>query len=56
MNINYGLMPPIEAPRHGEDGRRLPPAERGRAKKRLMSLRALAELDGWLGASALAAE
>jgi len=55
MNINYGLMPPIEAPRQGPDGRRLPPAERGRAKKRLMSMRALAELDGWLGASAQAA-
>jgi methylenetetrahydrofolate--tRNA-(uracil-5-)-methyltransferase len=56
MNINYGLMPPIEAPRLGGDGRRLPPAERGRAKKRLMSQRALAELDSWLGESARAAE
>jgi methylenetetrahydrofolate--tRNA-(uracil-5-)-methyltransferase len=56
MNINYGLLPPIEAPRQGEDGRRLPPAERGRAKKRLMSQRALAELDTWLGAEAIAAE
>ena len=56
MNINYGLLPPIEAPRKTEDGRRLPPAERGRAKKRLMSLRALADLDAWLGAAAIAAE
>ena len=56
MNINYGLLPPIEAPRKAEDGRRLPPAERGRAKKRLMSQRALADLDGWLGAEAIAAE
>jgi methylenetetrahydrofolate--tRNA-(uracil-5-)-methyltransferase len=50
MNVNYGLLPPMEAPRKAEDGRRLPPAERGRAKKRLMSQRALAALDGWLGA------
>jgi len=55
MNINYGLLPPMEAPRQGPDGRRLPAAERGRAKKRLMSLRALADLDVWLGDSAKAA-
>ncbi|MDR3511278.1 MAG: methylenetetrahydrofolate--tRNA-(uracil(54)-C(5))-methyltransferase (FADH(2)-oxidizing) TrmFO [Caulobacteraceae bacterium] len=56
MNINYGLLPPMEAPRRSDDGRRLPPAERGRAKKRLMSLRALADLDGWLSQTAIAAE
>lgn len=56
MNINYGLLPPIEPPKRSEDGRRLPPAERGRAKKRLMSQRALADIDGWLTATALAAE
>ena len=50
MNINYGLLPPMEAPRHDEAGRKLPPSERGRAKKRAMSLRALEDLDGWLGA------
>jgi methylenetetrahydrofolate--tRNA-(uracil-5-)-methyltransferase len=48
MNINYGLMPPLEAPRHGPDGRRLPAKERGRAKKRMMGERALADLDRWL--------
>jgi len=56
MNINYGLLPPLEAPRHGPDGKRLPPKERGRAKKRLMGERALADLAGWIGAPALAAE
>jgi methylenetetrahydrofolate--tRNA-(uracil-5-)-methyltransferase len=56
MNINYGLMPPLEGPRHGPDGRRLPPKERGRAKKRLVGERALADLDAWTGAAALAAE
>ena len=57
MNINYGLLPPIEAPKKTADGRRLPPAERGRTKKRLMSERALADLDAWLnGSVAVAAE
>ena len=55
MNINYGLLPPMEAPRQGADGRRLPATERGRAKKRLMSVRALADLDAWLGTPARAA-
>ena len=51
MNINYGLLPPLETepPRRGEDGRKVHPTERGRAKKRLMGVRALADLDAWLG-------
>jgi len=49
MNVNYGLMPPMEAPKVTEDGRRMKPPERGRAKKRLMSIRALADFDAWLG-------
>jgi methylenetetrahydrofolate--tRNA-(uracil-5-)-methyltransferase len=49
MNINYGLLPPMEAPRADEDGRKIPNKDRGRAKKRLMSLRALADLATWLG-------
>ena len=52
MNINYGLLPPLEGPRKSDDGRKLSPTERGRAKKRLMSVRALADLDGWLGQAA----
>ena len=48
MNINYGLLPPLEAPKRDAEGRRLNPGERGRAKKRAMSARALADLDGWL--------
>jgi methylenetetrahydrofolate--tRNA-(uracil-5-)-methyltransferase len=48
MNINYGLLPPLEAPRHGGDGKRLPHKERGRAKKRLMGERALADLKDWM--------
>ena len=52
MNINYGLLPPAEGPKRAEDGRRLSPTERGRAKKRVMSVRALADLDAWLAAAA----
>ncbi len=40
MNVNYGLLPPMEAPRRDEAGQAIPPKERGRARKRLMSLRA----------------
>ncbi|HTK36424.1 MAG TPA: methylenetetrahydrofolate--tRNA-(uracil(54)-C(5))-methyltransferase (FADH(2)-oxidizing) TrmFO [Caulobacteraceae bacterium] len=54
MNINYGLLPPLEGPRKSEDGRKLSPTERGRAKKRMMSVRALEELDGWLTQESLA--
>jgi methylenetetrahydrofolate--tRNA-(uracil-5-)-methyltransferase len=55
MNINYGLLPPIDAPKRSAEGRRLPAVERGRAKKRLMGQRALVELDAWLGETARAA-
>ncbi len=48
MNVNYGLFPPLEAPRHDEAGRRLKPAERGRARKRALGQRALADLGAWL--------
>jgi methylenetetrahydrofolate--tRNA-(uracil-5-)-methyltransferase len=48
MNINYGLLPPLEPPKRSEDGRRLGAKERGRAKKRLMGERALADLEAWL--------
>ena len=49
MNVNYGLFPPMEAPRLDEAGARIPPKERGRAKKRLMGQRALNALQAWLG-------
>ncbi|MGA9657609.1 MAG: methylenetetrahydrofolate--tRNA-(uracil(54)-C(5))-methyltransferase (FADH(2)-oxidizing) TrmFO [Asticcacaulis sp.] len=48
MNINYGLLPPLEAPKVDENGVKIPLKERGRAKKRLMSIRALADLQDWL--------
>jgi len=55
MNINYGLLPPMETPKAGPDGQRIPMKERGRAKKRLMSERALRDLDAWLAGPARAA-
>ena len=47
MNINYGLLPPLEAPKVDEAGVKIPLKERGRAKKRLMSVRALEALKAW---------
>ena len=53
MNINYGLLPPLEAP----DAAPRPKGrgERGRARKRAMSVRALGDIDAWLGADVRAA-
>jgi methylenetetrahydrofolate--tRNA-(uracil-5-)-methyltransferase len=49
MNVNYGLFPEIAEREYcGADGRRLKGADRGRARKRDLSLRALADLDVWL--------
>jgi methylenetetrahydrofolate--tRNA-(uracil-5-)-methyltransferase len=49
MNVNYGLFPEIgEMEFRGADGKRLKGADRTRAKKREMSLRALKDLDIWL--------
>jgi methylenetetrahydrofolate--tRNA-(uracil-5-)-methyltransferase len=38
----------MEAPKADENGQKIPLKERGRAKKRLMSLRALNHLNSWL--------
>jgi methylenetetrahydrofolate--tRNA-(uracil-5-)-methyltransferase len=53
MNINYGLLPPLEAPKRDADGKRLGATERGRAKKALVSRRALAALTAWTRPAAL---
>lgn len=48
MNINYGLLPDLaRLPTTDGDGRRLKGPERGRAKKKLMSERALAAIGDW---------
>ena len=49
MNVNFGLFPPPETiPNKTEDGRRLRGKEKGRAKKREQTKRALVDLDNWL--------
>jgi methylenetetrahydrofolate--tRNA-(uracil-5-)-methyltransferase len=56
MNINYGLLPPLdEAPTDGS-GRKLKGKERGVARKRALSRRALSDLEHWLSRRAAAAE
>ncbi len=52
MNINYGLLPPLETPKIDEAGVKIPLKERGRAKKRLMSIRAMSSLKAWRDAAA----
>ena len=56
MNINFGLFPEIETPKKDEEGRRLKGKEKGRARKRALSARALSEIDAWLGSHQVAAE
>jgi methylenetetrahydrofolate--tRNA-(uracil-5-)-methyltransferase len=56
MNVNFGLFPP-PAPLMREPGKRLSAADKGKAKRRAITHRALADLDQWLGnAAADAAE
>jgi len=52
MNVNFGLFPPLEAPYHDPSGRRIKGKERGLARRRALSTRALADLDRWLAAPA----
>ena len=49
MNVNFGLFPPIEEPR-GEGGKRLRGPDRGALRKKALSARALARLQGWIAA------
>ncbi|MER2534626.1 MAG: methylenetetrahydrofolate--tRNA-(uracil(54)-C(5))-methyltransferase (FADH(2)-oxidizing) TrmFO [Rhizobiaceae bacterium] len=46
MNVNFGLFPPVEAPK--TEGRRLRGKEKTLAKKRAMTVRALADCRIWL--------
>jgi methylenetetrahydrofolate--tRNA-(uracil-5-)-methyltransferase len=55
MNINYGLLPPIELPARPPGGKRLARSDRGRAKKRAVGERALADLEAWIGPKPAAA-
>jgi methylenetetrahydrofolate--tRNA-(uracil-5-)-methyltransferase len=50
MNVNFGLFPPIDGPVRDPTGNRIKGKERGAAKKRALTARALADLDRWLAA------
>jgi methylenetetrahydrofolate--tRNA-(uracil-5-)-methyltransferase len=58
MNVNFGLFPPLaHIPNKGPDGERLRGPAKTVAKKRVLSQRALADLDRWIaGEVMLAAE
>jgi methylenetetrahydrofolate--tRNA-(uracil-5-)-methyltransferase len=53
MNINYGLLPPTEAPKFDAEGKRIKGKDKGFAKKRAASERALRDLSSWLEANDL---
>ncbi|MCB1506813.1 MAG: methylenetetrahydrofolate--tRNA-(uracil(54)-C(5))-methyltransferase (FADH(2)-oxidizing) TrmFO [Hyphomicrobiaceae bacterium] len=55
MNINYGLLPPADAPKFDAAGKRIKGKDKGFAKKRAASERALHDLATWLAASDLKA-
>ncbi len=50
MNINYGLLPPVEVIKRDGEGRRLGANEKSRNKKRAGGARALSDLATWQGA------
>ncbi len=51
MNINYGLLPPIDVPERDGDGKRIKGKDKSFAKKRAASRRALDDLARWLAAT-----
>jgi methylenetetrahydrofolate--tRNA-(uracil-5-)-methyltransferase len=51
MNINYGLLPPMEPPTVNAAGEKIKGKDRTFEKKRAMSRRAIADLQGWLQGS-----
>ena len=56
MNINFGLFPPLaQVPTRGPNGEKLKGTDKGMAKKRVISARALADLERWITGDALAA-
>jgi methylenetetrahydrofolate--tRNA-(uracil-5-)-methyltransferase len=48
MNVNFGLFPPIDAPKKVE-GKRLNHSEKSQARKRAYTARAMADFEAWLG-------
>ena len=47
MNVNFGLFPPIELPNR-PDGKRFKGKEKGLARKKALSARALKDFEAWL--------
>jgi len=47
MNVNFGLFPPVEQPTSA-DGKRLKGKEKGLARKKALSARALRDFEAWL--------
>ncbi len=47
MNINFGLFPPIETPTRDENGKKLRGKDKTRARRRLITVRALDDLGKW---------
>jgi methylenetetrahydrofolate--tRNA-(uracil-5-)-methyltransferase len=48
MNINHGLLPPPDAAEPDPSGKRPKGKDKGRAKKRAVAVRALADIERWL--------
>ncbi len=48
MNVNFGLFPPLTEPVRAEDGKRLKGAEKSVAKKKMMTARAMRDLETWM--------
>ena len=49
MNINFGLLPPLDQPIVAESGKRMRGTEKAQARKRALSARALRDFQAWLG-------
>ena len=49
MNINYGLLPSAPALERDSSGKRIKGKDKTRAKRRAVSMRALADIETWLG-------
>jgi methylenetetrahydrofolate--tRNA-(uracil-5-)-methyltransferase len=50
MNVNFGLLPPIEAAERDATGKRRKGKDKAHAKKREVALRALTDVERWLSA------
>jgi methylenetetrahydrofolate--tRNA-(uracil-5-)-methyltransferase len=57
MNVNFGLFPPSRSPARDAEGKRLHGPAKSAARKRMLCIRALADIETWLaGALPAAAE